>query len=315
MKLDRTVSLNRLKQIINVDIVEGEANSIDGINEIHKVSEGDVTFVDHPKYYQKALTSAATVVIIDRADVPNPLNRTLLLSKNPFSDYVKLVNHFRPFEPMTANISATSAIGEGTILQPNVTIGNHVSIGKHCIIHPNVVIYDHAVIGDHVIIHANTTIGADAFYYKNRGTHFERMQSCGRVVIEDYVEIGANCTIDKGVSGDTIIGAHTKIDNLGHIAHGVEIGKHCLIAAQVGIAGKTIIEDEVTIWGQVGISKDLTIGKKAVISAKTGVSKSLEGGKAYFGIPAIERMKAHRQMAALRMLPDFLKRNRKNKQS
>ncbi len=313
MKLNRVIFLNTIKEIIDVDIIQGEASTIDGINEIHKVSEGDVTFVDHPKYYEKALTSAATVVIIDRADVANPLNRTLLLSKNPFSDYVKLVNHFRPFQPMTANISSTSTIGEGTILQPNVTIGNHVSIGKNCIIHPNVVIYDHAVIGNHVIIHANTTIGADAFYYKNRGTHFERMQSCGRVVIEDYVEIGANCTIDKGVSGDTVIGEHTKIDNLTHIAHGVVIGKNCLIAAQVGIAGKTIIEDEVTIWGQVGVSKDLTIGKKAMLLAKAGISKSLAGGKIYFGIPARERMKANREMAALRMLPDFLKQNRKKK--
>ncbi|MGB0932235.1 MAG: UDP-3-O-(3-hydroxymyristoyl)glucosamine N-acyltransferase [Chitinophagales bacterium] len=311
MKLGRIVPINTLKKIIDIDILQGEAYSIDGINEIHKVSTGDVTFVDHPKYYQKALNSEATVVIIDKADVPNPLNRTLLLSKNPFSDYVKLVKHFRPFTPMTANISPTATIGEGTVLQPNVTIGNHVSIGKNCVIHPNVVIYDHAVIGDHVIIHANTTIGADAFYYKNRGTHFERMVSCGRVVIEDYVEIGANCTIDKGVSGDTVIGAHTKIDNLGHIAHGVVIGKRCLIAAQVGIAGKTIIEDEVTIWGQVGISKDLTIGKKAVISGKSGVSKSLEGGKWYFGTPAREGRTAHKELAALRMLPDFLKKRKK----
>ena len=310
MKLQETISLNIIKQIIDVTIIKGESDSIDGINEIHKVTEGDVTFVDHPKYYERALTSAATVVIIDRADVSNPLNRTLLLSKNPFSDYVKLVKHFRPFTPMTANISATSTIGEGTILQPNVTIGNFVTIGRNCVIHPNVVIYDHAIIGDYVIIHANTTIGADAFYYKNRGTHFERMVSCGRVVIEDYVEIGANCTIDKGVSGDTVIGAHTKIDNMGHIAHGVVIGKRCLIAAQVGIAGKTIIEDEVTIWGQVGISKDLTIGKKAIISAKSGVSKSLEGGKWYFGVPAREGRKAHKELAALRMLPDYLKNNR-----
>ncbi|MEZ4888870.1 MAG: UDP-3-O-(3-hydroxymyristoyl)glucosamine N-acyltransferase [Chitinophagales bacterium] len=308
MKLGHIVSLNTLKQIIDVSIIEGEADSIDGINEIHKVSEGDVTFVDHPKYYQKALQSAATVVIIDRADVPNPLNRTLLLSKDPFADYVKLVQHFCPFIPMTSNISSTATIGDGTILQPNVTIGNDVTIGKNCVIHPNVVIYDHAIIGDNVVIHANTTIGADAFYYKNRGTHFDRMTSCGRVVIEDFVEVGANCTIDKGVSGDTVIGEHTKIDNLTHIAHGVIIGKRCLIAAQVGIAGKTTIEDEVTIWGQVGISKDLTIGKKAVISAKSGVSKSLEGGKWYFGVPAREGKKAHRELAALRMLPDFLKK-------
>lgn len=311
MKLERIVPLSTIKKIIDVQIIEGESNSIDGINEIHKVTEGDVTFVDHPKYYQKALNSAATVIIINKSDVANPLNRTLLLSDDPFRDYVKLVKHFRPFTPMTANISETASIGEGTILQPNVTIGNHVLIGKHCVIHPNVVIYDHAIIGDHVVIHANTTIGADAFYYKNRGTHFDRMLSCGRVVIEDYVEIGANCTIDKGVSGDTVIGEHTKIDNLTHIAHGVVIGKRCLIAAQVGIAGKTIIEDGVTIWGQAGISKSLTIGKKAVISAKAGVSKSLEGGKWYFGIPARESRKAHRELAALRMLPDYLRNSEK----
>ncbi len=307
MKFKRWIPLSEITEIIDVQIIYGASNSINGINEIHKVSEGDITFVDHPKYYEKALTSAATVVIINHKNISNPLNRTLLFSKDPFVDYVKLVKHFRPFEPMTSNISSTSTIGEGTILQPNVTVGNHVKIGKNCIIHPNVVIYDHAIIGDHVIIHANTTIGADAFYYKNRGTHFDRMLSCGRVVIEDHVEIGANCTIDKGVSGDTVIGAHTIIDNLVHIAHGVEIGKHCLIAAQVGIAGKTIIEDEVTIWGQVGISKDLTIGKNAMISAKAGVSKSLEGGKAYFGIPARESSKVYRELAALRRLPGFLK--------
>lgn len=310
MKFNKWIPLSEIAQIIDIQIISGASNSINGINEIHKVSEGDVTFVDHPKYYEKSLTSAATVVIINREDVPNPLNRTLLLSKDPFADYVKLVKYFRPFELMTANISPTARIGEGTILQPNVTVGNHVKIGANCIIHPNVVIYDHAIIGDHVIIHANTTIGADAFYYKNRGTHFDRMFSCGRVVVEDHVEIGANCTVDKGVSGDTVIGAHTIIDNLVHIAHGVVIGKHCLIAAQVGIAGKTIVEDRVTIWGQVGISKDLTIGKNAMISAKAGVSKSLEGGKSYFGIPARESGKVYRELAALRQLPNFMKKKK-----
>jgi UDP-3-O-[3-hydroxymyristoyl] glucosamine N-acyltransferase len=174
-----------------------------------------------------------------------------------------------------------------------------------------VVIYNNVKIGDNVEIHAGTVIGGPAFYYKGRPEGYEKWHSCGQVIIEDNVEIGPNCTIDKGVSGNTVIGEGTKLDNLVHIAHGVEIGKQCLIASQVGIAGKTIIEDNVIIYGQAGVSKSLRIGAKAIISAKAGVSKSLEGGKLYFGTPATEARTKWRELAALRQLPDILRKLKK----
>src|SRR5690606_24991596 len=147
---------------------------------------------------------------------------------------------------------------------------------------------------------ANSILGADAFYVKRRPDFYEKFPSCGRVIIEDDVEIGAGCTIDKGVTNDTRIGQGTKMDNQVHIGHDTVIGKNCLIAAQVGISGVVIIEDEVTIWGQVGIAKDLVIGKGAVIHPKSGIMKSLEGGKHYLGAPAEEIKETMRQWVAVK---------------
>ena len=161
-------------------------------------------------------------------------------------------------------------------------------IGKNSLIHPNVTIYDNALIGDNVIIHGNSVLGADAFYYKKRPDNFDQLISGGRVIIKNNVHIGASCTIDKGVSGDTIIGEGTKIDNQVHIGHDSLVGEKCLIASQTGIAGCVIIEDEVTIWGQVGTNSGITIGKGAVILGQTGVTKSVSGGKTYFGTPISE---------------------------
>jgi len=177
------------------------------------------------------------------------------------------------------------------------------------LIHPNVTIYDHCIIGDNVIIHAGTVIGADAYYYKRRKertAQYDKLESCGRVVIHDDVEIGAGSTIDKGVSGDTIIGQGTKIDNHVHIGHGAVIGKNCLFAAQVGIGGKAIIEDEVILWGQVGVSKDLVIGKGAVVYAQSGVASSIDGGKNYFGSPVDEARTKMRELNYIKRIPEIL---------
>ena len=199
---------------------------------------------------------------------------------------------------MVSRFHESIVLGEGSLLEHNVVVGENVTIGKNCLIRPNVVIYPNCTIGDNVIIHANTTIGADAFYFKNRGSHYEKLETCGEVIIENDVEIGSGCTIDRGVSGKTFIGAHTKIDNQVHIGHGVEMGKRCLIAAQVGIGGKTLIGDDVKIWGQVGIKADVTIGDGAVIYAGSGVSRSLDGEKVYFGAPAMEMGKWKEQYIA-----------------
>jgi len=310
MKLERPIKLKDVKDVIKADLNGQSEKEITGINEIHKVEKGDLTFVDNPKYYKRALTSEATTILIDQK-VDDDHGKTLIVSDDPFRDYNALVKHFAPFQKSEEAVSKTAKIGKDCIIQPNVFIGNDVQIGNNCLIHPNVTIYDGTIIGNNVIIHANSVIGGDAFYYKSRVKDngdiekHEKMYSCGRTVIEDDVEIGANCTVDRGVSGDTIIGKGTKIDNLVQVGHGAVIGKYCIFASQVGIGGKVIIGDEVIMWGQVGISKDLTIGDKAVILSQSGVSKSLKGGKIYFGYPAEEAKKKWKELAASRSLPEI----------
>ncbi|NRT10720.1 UDP-3-O-(3-hydroxymyristoyl)glucosamine N-acyltransferase [Flavobacterium sp. 14A] len=305
MKFSNTQSLKEIASIINCDYVGDALFSITGMNEIHVVEKGDIVFVDHPKYYDKALNSAASVILINKV-VACPEGKALLISEDPFRDFNTLTQHFKPFEKATTAIAQTAKIGEGTIIQPNVFIGNNVTIGKNCLIYPNVAIYDHTVIGDNVIIHAGSVLGADAFYYKKRAEGFDQLVSVGRVVIKDNVGIGALCTIDKGVTGDTTIGAGTKIDNQVHVGHDTVIGKKCLIASQTGIAGCVIIEDEVTIWGQVGTTSGITIGEKAVILGQTGVTKSVEGGKTYFGTPIEESREKLKQLANIKKIPEIL---------
>jgi UDP-3-O-[3-hydroxymyristoyl] glucosamine N-acyltransferase len=278
-----------------------------GINEIHVVEQGDIVFVDHPKYYDKALDSKATIILINK-EVNCPPGKALLISEDPFKDFNKLTQHFNPFIAATAVISASSEIGENTIIQPNVFVGNHVKIGKNCLIHSNVCLYDHTIVGDNVTIHSGTILGADAFYYKNRPEKFDKLVSGGNVVIHNNVDIGALCTIDKGVTASTIIGEGSKIDNQVHVGHDTVIGKRCLIASQVGISGCVIIEDFVTIWGQVGITSGITIGQKAVISAQSGVSKSLEGHKSYFGTPADDFRKKYKEIASIKLIPEILEK-------
>ena len=304
MKLQTPISVVKIAEMISAKLLGNEKNMLEGINEIHMVEAGDLTFVDHPKYYDKSLNSAATIVLINK-EVEVPQGKTLLVSDDPFRDYIFLVKQFRPFEKSTQHISPSATIGEGTHLQPGVFVGNHVKIGKNCLLHANVSIYDFCEIGDNVTIHSGTVIGGDAFYYKKRTspkTFYDKMESCGRVVIHEHVEIGAGCTIDKGVSGDTIIGWGTKIDNQVHIGHDTVVGKNCLFAAQVGIAGVTKIEDGVILWGQVGVNKDLVIGENAIVYAQSGVPKSIEGNKVYFGSPVQEAREKMKELAMLKQM-------------
>ena len=308
MKFKKTLSLKQIASLLEVEYVGNPNFEISGINEIHVVEKGDIVFVDHPKYYEKALNSAATTILIDKK-VECPIGKSLLISDDPFRDFNKLTLHFNPFIASKESISSSAIIGENTIIQPNVFIGNNVKIGKNCTIHPNVTIYDNSVIGNNVTIHANTVLGADAFYYKNRSEGFDKLISGGRVVLEDEVDLGASCTIDKGVTGDTKIGKGTKIDNQVHVWHDTVIGNKCLIASQTGIAGCVIIEDEVTIWGQVGTNSGITIGKGAIILGQTGVTKSVAGGKSYFGTPISESREKLKEIAEIKR---FLKERKKS---
>ncbi len=306
MKFPKPYTLAELADFLGATAVGDPNFSITGMNEIHTVENGDITFVDHPKYYEKALTSAATTILINSSEVACPEGKALLISQDPFADFNRLTSKFRPFVMCSKAISDSAEIGEGTLIQPNVFIGNHVKIGKNCVIHANVSIYDHTEIGDEVVIHAGAVIGADAYYFQRKPEGYRKFLSSGKVILENRVEIGAQTCVDKGVSGDTIIGEGTKTDNFVQIGHDTIIGRNCLIGAHSAIAGVTKIEDDVVIWGQVVVNKDLVVGKGAVVLATSAVDKSIEGGKTYFGMPAIEARKKWRELAALRNLPDLL---------
>jgi UDP-3-O-[3-hydroxymyristoyl] glucosamine N-acyltransferase len=307
MKFKAPVDVKWLANFVGAKLVGDEGIMATGLNEVHKITEGDICFVDIEKYYTRTLESVASVVLINKL-VQCPSGKALLITEDPIGAYVKLVRHFCPFEPATKMISDSAVIGEGTIIQPGVFIGNHVKIGKNCVIHPGVVIYDGTTIGNNVNIQANSVIGGDAFYFNKREREellYMKLESCGTTIIEDDVEIGACCTIDRGVSGVTIIGKGTKFDNYIHIGHGTVIGKNCLFAAQVGVAGKVTIGDNVLLYGQVGVSKDLVIESNTVVLAKSGVGKSLPGGKVWFGIPVQDAKDKMEELVWVKRIPEL----------
>ncbi len=307
MKFDTPITLKELAEFLECQFVGPDDHLITGINEIHRAEKGDVIFVDHPKYYEKALNSEATTILIDQV-VDCPENKGLIVSQSPFNDFNAITTHYRPLRKWTEQISTTAIIGESTWIHPNVCIGHDVQIGENCIIHSGVVIGDRTVIGNDVIVQANSTIGSSAFYYKKTQDQYNRLNTCGSVVIEDEVEIGALCSIDAGVTATTVIGAGTKLDNQVHVGHDTIIGKNCLFAAQVGVAGCVEIEDNVTLWGQVGVPANRKIGKGVVVMGQSGVLKDLEDGKTYFGSPADEARIKYRELASLKKLPEIIEK-------
>ncbi len=301
MKFEEPIPVRTIAEWIDAKIL-GDADAMAiGINEIHKVDPGDIMFSDLEKYFQKSLDSAATIIILNK-EVEVPEGKTILVVDEPFKAYDSIVERFRPLKPITERISSDLIVGEGTVIDPNVTIGRNVKIGKDCYIQSGAFIGDYTEIGDRVEIQAGAIIGTDAFYFKRYETHLQKWTTGGKVVLEDDVMIGAGSTVNRGVSGITRIGEGSKLDCLVHIGHGAVLGKHCLLAAQVGIGGKTIVGDRVVMYGQVGVAQNLVLGSNIVILAKSGVSKNLESGKTYFGIPAEEVSIKYRQLAAMRRL-------------
>ncbi len=307
MQFPSPVSAQWIAGFINAKIVGDANSSAIGINEIHNVKKGDIVFVDHPKYYDTCINSDATFIIIDKKTVI-PEGKTLFVVDDPFEAYSKVVQHFRPFVASLKLISDTASVGKNTVVMPNVFLGNHVIVGENCIIHSNVSIYDYCVIGNNVEIQSGAVIGSDAFYLntkKNRDVWHKKMPGCGNVIIEDNVEIGANCTIDKGVSASTVIGRGTKLDNLVHIGHEVVIGKNCILAAQVGIAGGTSLGDGVILWGQVGVNKTITVGDNAIVMGQAGITSSIDGNKTYWGTPIQEFFSKRKELVLLKRLPEI----------
>lgn len=307
MKLKQVQTVKQIADFLGCTFVGSPDHLVSGINEIHKVVRGDLVFVDHPKYYQKALNSAATTILIDQT-VDCPEGKALIISGKPFDDFNKLTAHFEPYIAPKGDRGENVSIDASAIVYPNVFIGNNVKIGMNVRIYPGAVIGDRTQIDENAIVGPNSVIGHYAFYYKKKSDGYHRMHTCGGVHIKRNAEIGGLCTIDAGVSGLTVIGEGSKLDNQVHVGHDTVIGKNCLMAANVGLAGCVVVEDNVTLWGQVGCASDIVIGEGAVVLAQSGIAKSLEGGKTYFGSPCGEVKLKFREMAALRKLPELLER-------
>lgn len=280
MTFNQPQNLKTIAALIGAKFVGDENFQVFGTNEIHMVKPGEIVFVNHPKYYDKALNSPATIILIDK-EVDCPEGKALLISDDPFRDFNKINTHFTKIFNFREELHNVE-VGEGTFIHPTAVIGNDVTIGKNCHIFPNVVIGDRTVIGDNVVIQANTVLGGDAFYYRKLNGSFDRLISVGNVVIENNVEIGNGCTVDRGVTDSTVIGEGSVLDNQIQIGHDTVIGKKVLIASQTGIAGCCIIEDEVTIWGQVGMASGVRVESGTVLLAKCGVNRDLKKGT-YFG--------------------------------
>ena len=308
MKLLEPKTVEQIAKILNLDFLGDKDIIAYGINESHFIEKNDIVFVDDPRYYSKIMNSEASIVIVNK-QIEHPKSKAIIMSENPFNDFSKLIEHFSTNNKPEAKISSTAVVGDKSYIGRDVYLGENVVIGRDSYIgsdthiHPNVVIGNGIRIGKNVIIGSGTIIGSDAFYYKqDKNGKYHKLFSGAGVFVGDDVHIGANNSIDRGITTDTTIKNGSKIDNFVHIGHDTTIGNNCLIAAQVGIAGCVTVEDNVTIWGQVGISSGLRIGKNVVVLAKSGVSKSLSDGNIYFGIPAVNIKEKYRELAYIKKM-------------
>lgn len=301
MRIARPLTAASLAEKIGATLVGNGDQLITGLNEIHHVQAGDLSFVDHPRYYEAALNSAATVILIDQ-ERECPPGKALLVVKEPFHHYNDLVWQERPLRQWSNHVDPTARLGPNVSIAPGAIVGPGAIIGDHCQIGPNAVIGEGCELGRRVIVGPGAVIGGEAFYYKRTAEGMTPWRSGGNVVLEDEVEIGPNCTIARGVSSSTVVGRGTKMDAMVQIGHDCKIGRHCLFAAQVGVAGNCTIGDWCVFQGQAGLAQNLTIGDRVTVLAKTGVGSNLESGKRYFGIPAQEARVAFRDLANLRRL-------------
>jgi len=308
MILHQSLNLDELIQLIGHPVtVRGETSvKVTGVNELHSVRKGDLSFVDSERYYLRMLQSEASVILINSAETDCPEGKTLLVTDDPLRDYNTVVKHFTHFTPQQTPIHPSAVIGEGTIIQPLVFIGENVRIGKNCVIHSNVSIYADTVIGDNVIIHSNSTIGADACYFQKRPDGWLKLISGGDTYIGNDVEIGCNCCIDRGVSGTTYIDDGCVFDNLVQVGHDTHIGKRVLLGSQCGIAGCTYIDDDCKIWAKSAVNKDLYIAKGTVLLACSAIDKDVKDeNKTLFGMPAGDASTKWREMVLVRKLPEL----------
>ncbi len=317
--------------------VEGEPSaSVGSFAKIEEAGPGQLAFLANPKYEDYLYTTGASVVIVnDSLELRQPVSAALIRVADAYSAFAQLLRKYQDMvtqqltgiqQPSYISPQAVIGqnvyigafvyigdhvvIGDNTKIFPQAFVGNNARIGSDTMLHPGVKIYHDCVVGNHVTIHAGTVIGSDGFGFapQSDGT-YKKVPQIGNVVIEDFVEIGANATIDRATMGSTVIHSGAKLDNLIQIAHNVEVGNHTVIAAQAGVSGSTKIGNNVMIGGQAGIVGHISIADGARINAQSGVSKSIkQPNAAVTGSPAFDYASALRSQALSRNLPDIEKR-------
>lgn len=326
----------QIAMIINGTVEGNPEAAVHSFGKIEEAQPGQLSFLANPKYEEYLYRTKATLVIINAAqELKEPVEATLIRVPDAYSAFAALLTKYQEMatqqltgiqEPSYISksaklgqqvfIGAFSYIGENVVLGnnvkifPNAFLGDNVKISDNTIVHPGVKIYHGCVIGKNVTIHAGTVVGSDGFGFAPQADgSFKKVPQIGNVVVEDFVEIGANATIDRATIGSTIIKSGAKLDNLIQVAHNVEVGNNTVIAAQAGVSGSTKIGNNVMIGGQAGIVGHIQIADGSKINAQSGVSKSIKTpNAAVTGSPAFEYTSALRSQAVSRKLPELEKR-------
>ncbi len=300
-------SVEEIARLINGEIIGDTATQIHNVGSIESAKEGEMAFAFSKEHLERLeQTNASCVVVPQEFNLPS--KKTLIKTPNPREAFINLLNQLYKPEKTGAGIheqaiiSKSAKLGKDVSIGPGTVIGDNVIIGGNTVIYANVTIYHDCIIGKNVIIHSGTVIGSDGFGFIQKDGIHHKIPQVGKVVIEDDVEIGSNCSIDRATIGETVIGKGTKLDNIIQVAHNVRIGQNVVIAGQSGIAGSAVIEDNVTIAAQVGIKDHVRIGKGVIIAAKSGVKDNVAPGKTIFGIPAKDAREMAKELAAVSKL-------------
>ena len=329
-------SAEQIAGILNGEVVGDADITVRGLSKIEEGTEGTLSFLSNPKYEEYIYTTGASICIVNNSFTPSksiPSTLTMIKVEDAYSCFAKLLEFYdqmRKKEPKIESpsfvaesatigsdlylgafgyIGENSIIGNNVVIYPNVYIGENVKIGDNCILHPGSTVYVDCVIGNNCTIHAGTIIGADGFgFAPNENGEFQKIPQIGNVIIEDDVEIGSNCTIDRATMGSTVIKKGVKLDNLVQIAHNVEIGQNTVMAAQVGIAGSTKIGNNVMIGGQAGIGGHIHVADGTKIVAQSGIPNTIRKADTLMGSPGIPLEDFKKSYFGFRKLPQILKR-------
>jgi UDP-3-O-[3-hydroxymyristoyl] glucosamine N-acyltransferase len=301
---------------------------IRGVAPIGEAREGDITFVANVKYLPMMESTRASAVIVPYGTESRGKN--LVFSRNPYLSFAKAVDFFHPEAPgpapavspvahvdpsavlgrnvmvhAGATIGREAILGDKCVVYPGVFVGDGVRVGRETVIHANAVLYPGTEVGERVILHAGVVLGSDGFGFAREGNRSVKIRQVGKVVVEDDVEIGANCAVDRAVLGETRIGRGTKMDNLIQVGHNVRIGENCLIVAQVGISGSSVIGNNVSLGGQVGVKGHVRIGDGVEIGGQSGVVEDIAAGEKVLGTPAIPLPQARKVLMMTPFIPDM----------